>query len=88
MASWPPDEAGSALRSCTVVTDPARVEDLLRFLRGMGYVAEEVDYAQIRVEPGNVQGDLALKLHLTLDVWRVVNAGAQARIVARPERLS
>ena len=39
-----------------VQTQPARLDDLLRILRRMGYDVEEVGYAKIRVTQGSVQG--------------------------------
>ena len=64
---------------------PDRVTDLLRFLRQMGYQAEEVAYATIEVaeEDGEDElaaGSWAVTLALRIDVWNAVN-GANARVV-------
>jgi hypothetical protein len=62
---------------------PKRVDDLLRFLRQVGYVADEIDYGVVRVEqvPDRApEGVFALALSLQLRVWNVVN-DAEARII-------
>jgi hypothetical protein len=63
---------------------PHRVTDLLRFLRKMGYVAEEVRYGIVRVEedalPESVIGVPAVALAVRLRVWNAVNA-AEARLI-------
>jgi hypothetical protein len=65
---------------------PDRVDDLLLFLRRMGYVAEEVEPGVIAVERGSVTGVLGLKLALHLRVWSAVNE-TDARIVDVSEPL-
>ncbi|MDQ3856968.1 MAG: hypothetical protein M3327_00745 [Actinomycetota bacterium] len=64
---------------------PDRTTDLLRFLRQMGYVAEEVAYATIEVaeeddEDERAVGSWAVTLALRVDVWNAVN-GVKARVV-------
>ena len=62
---------------------PHRVDDLLRFLRSMGYAADEVDYAVVEVQERTTRADshvVALALALQLGVWNAVN-DAEARIV-------
>ena len=62
---------------------PHRVEDLLRFLRRMGYLADETSYGVVRVDehalPQSAFGVPAVALALRLQVWNTVN-GAQARL--------
>ncbi len=82
MAGWTATPGTRGPAFLDVLTQPARVDDLLRFLRRMGYEVEEVEYAKVRVTQGSVQGILALKLHLVLRVWMAVNDGAEARIVS------
>lgn len=63
---------------------PHHVDDLLRFLRLTGYVAEEVDYAIIQIDvtslPESRIAVAPLALALRLRVWNEVN-GAQARVI-------
>jgi len=67
-----------------ITAAPQRVEDLLRFLRQIGYVADEVDHGVVQVERAPEQGAsavrvLAIALSLQLRVWNVVN-DADARV--------
>lgn len=74
---------GLALRPLRVSAAPKRVDDLLRFLRQVGYVADEIDYGVVQVEqvPDRApEGVFALALALQLRVWNVVN-DAEARII-------
>jgi hypothetical protein len=62
---------------------PQRVDDLLRFLRQIGYVADEVDHGVVEVEPAPERASadvFALALSLQLRVWNVVNE-SEARII-------
>jgi hypothetical protein len=68
------------LRPVKISAAPDRVDDLLRFLREMGYVVEEVDYGVVAVERGSVKGVLALRLARDIRVWNAVNK-TDARIV-------
>ena len=68
------------LRPVKISAAPDRVDDLLRFLREMGYVVEEVDYGVVAVERGSVTGVLALRLARDIRVWNAVNK-TDARIV-------
>lgn len=54
---------------------PHRVDDLLRFLRSLGYEAEEVDYALVSVARGTVDGVLPLRLAREVTIWNAVNSG-------------
>ena len=62
---------------------PHRVDDLLRFLRRMGYLADEISYGVVRVDehalPQSAFGVPAVALALRLQVWNTVN-GAEARM--------
>jgi hypothetical protein len=68
---------------------PHRVNDLLRFLRQMGYSAEETAYGLVEVDesalPSSTLGSAAVTLGLRLCVWNAVNE-AEARVteVSRP----
>jgi hypothetical protein len=59
-------------------------EDLLRFLRSLGYEAEECGYALVRVDVGELD-DPRLDLHLRL--WEAARpaeeAAVQVHVVAR-----
>lgn len=63
---------------------PQRVDDLLRFLRQIGYVADEVDHGVVEVAPAPERAAsadvFALALSLQLRVWNVVNE-SEARII-------
>lgn len=64
---------------------PGQVPDLLRFLRQMGYEAEEVAYATVEVaeeddEKERVAGSSAVTLAIRVGVWNAVNDG-KARVV-------
>lgn len=62
---------------------PTRVDDLLRFLRHIGYTADEIDYGVVRVEQAQEPAAIdvfALALGLQLRVWNLVN-DAEARII-------
>ena len=63
---------------------PHRMDDLLRFLRHMGYAADEASYgvAEISEEPKRPDaiGVAAVTLAIRLRVWNAVN-GSEARIV-------
>ena len=77
--------AATAAMRIDVSAAPDRVTDLLRFLRQMGYQAEEVAYATIEVaeeddEDELAAGSWAVTLALRIDVWNAVN-GANARVV-------
>jgi hypothetical protein len=74
------------LRQVKISAAPHRVDDLLRFLRRMGYVAEEVEPGVVSVERGSVIGVLDLKLTLHLRIWSSVNA-TDARIIDVSEPL-
>jgi hypothetical protein len=63
-----------------------RVDDLLVFLRRMGYVAEEVEPGVITVQRGSVTGVLGVKLALHLRIWSAVNE-TDARITDMSEPL-
>lgn len=76
---------GRALRLLKVSAAPKRVDDLLRFLRQIGYVADEIDHGVVHVEQASDRAPagtfvLALALSLQLRVWNVVN-DAEARII-------
>jgi hypothetical protein len=68
---------------------PHRVDDLLRFLRQMGYAADEASYGVIEIsgEPQrkDALGVAAVTLALRLRVWNAVN-GSDARIVQEAEQ--
>jgi hypothetical protein len=74
------------LRQVKISATPHRVDDLLLFLRRMGYVAAEVEPGVISVERGSVTGVLDLKLALHLRIWNSVNE-TDARIVEADEPL-
>ena len=63
---------------------PHRVNDLLRYLRQMGYDAHEAGYAIVEVDeatlPESQLGVAAVTLALRLGVWNAVN-DAEARLV-------
>lgn len=62
---------------------PTRVDDLLRFLRDIGYTADEIDYGVVRVDQVREAAAIdvfALALALQLRVWNVVH-DAEARII-------
>jgi hypothetical protein len=65
--------------------EPHRGDDLMRFLREMGHVADEVACAVIEVKPGpslhESMGVHAFALSLHVNVWNIVNE-ANARIVS------
>ena len=67
------------------VAPPQRVPDLLRFLREMGYAAEETDDGVVEVEDGTLEG--ALTLGWRLLIWSQVNGG-DARIIGDDARRS
>jgi hypothetical protein len=56
-----------------ILTEPARVDDLLRFLRNLGYVADPREGGTVEVERGAVTGVVALRLARALVVWNAVN---------------
>jgi hypothetical protein len=60
---------------------PNRVDDLLRFLRQMGYVPKEIDFGVVAVERGKRDGDSRLQLARHVHVWNAVNE-TEARIIA------
>jgi hypothetical protein len=66
-----------------ILTEPLRVDDLLRFLRSLGYVAERREGGTVEVERGTVTGVVILQLARALVVWNAVNE-TDARIVAAP----
>ena len=70
--------ASSPLRVATV---PALVDELLRFLRQLGYGASEVGYGEIAVERGRLEALLPRRLASALGIWRAVHR-AEARILA------
>jgi hypothetical protein len=74
------------LRQVKISVAPHRVDDLLRFLRRMGYVAEELEPGVVSVERGRVTGVLDLKLALHLRIWSSVNE-TDARIIDVSEPL-
>ena len=63
---------------------PHRVDDLLRFLRMTGFVAQEVDYAIIEIDddalPASSFGVAPIALALRLRVWNEVHR-VEARLV-------
>jgi hypothetical protein len=63
---------------------PHRVDDLLRFLRHMGYAADEAAYGVIEISKAPQRKDAigvaAVTLALRLRVWNAVNGG-DARIL-------
>lgn len=63
---------------------PHRVDDLLRFLRMTGYVAQEVDYAFVEIDldalPPSAIEAARVALALRLRVWNEVNE-VDARLV-------
>ena len=67
---------------------PERVDDLLRFLRQIGYDAEETECGVVRVEQAESaasNGVFALSLSLQLRVWNVISdAGARIIEVSGP----
>jgi len=69
------------------ITLPAasHASDLLRFLRQMGYVADEVAYGIVRVDedtlPETALGVAPMSLAIRLGVWNAVN-GDQAQLVS------
>ncbi len=55
-----------------------RVGDLLRFLRQVGYAAEEVEYAVLEVEGGGLEGATETSARVLADrigIWNSVNDG-------------
>jgi hypothetical protein len=74
------------LRQVKISAAPDRVDDLLLFLRRMGYVAEAAEPGVIAVERGSVTGVLAVKLALHLRIWNAV-AETDARIIDMSEPL-
>ena len=63
-------------------TPPQRIPDLLRFLRQMGYAAEEVDSGLLEVEDG--MREEAITLSQRLLIWSQVNKG-DAQIIGDDE---
>ncbi len=63
-----------------ITAAPHSIDDLLRFLRSLGYEAEEVEYAVVAVERATVGGVDPLRLAREVTVWNAVNQ-ADARIV-------
>ena len=66
-----------------ISSEPERICDLVRFLREMGYVADEVAPGVVEVERENepdAPGVSAIALALQLRVWNKLN-GADARII-------
>ncbi len=75
--------AASAAMRIDVSAAPGQVTDLLRFLRQMGYEAEEVAYATVEVaedDEERLAGSSAVTLALRVAVWNAVNGG-KARVV-------
>ena len=61
-----------------IATYPAHVESLLRFLRRMGFGAQEVDYAVVEVE---AEGAARLKVVPYLRIWESVESEREVKIV-------
>ena len=62
---------------------PDLTEELVRFLRRMGYPAREVDYGLVAVES---DGDGRAHLGDYLRIWQRVNTRAAAELVPAPAR--
>lgn len=64
------------------VNKPMLVEDLVRFLRSMGFVAQEVDYATIEIGlAGASREEVQGKLGIYLAVWQATNRNAEALLI-------
>ncbi len=61
-----------------IATYPAHVESLVRFLRRMGFPADEVDYAVVEVK---AEGAARLKVARYLRVWESVESAREVKIV-------
>jgi hypothetical protein len=70
------------------VSDPARLQSLIRYLREAGCIAEQAseDTLDVFIPALPAQRDARMKLGVYLTAWRVRNPGVETTLLAPPPR--